>query len=118
MILDDFSNWMNENSKLSESSVYKYKRALNTVSDEMLEIKVIHKSLLDMSLTELDVAIFAILNNAQFVTKNQKGNHMYSSALKQYRLFVIDCFDIESDELDLVNEIKQSNYLKLKKIIW
>ena len=41
MILDDFSNWMNENSKLSESSVYKYKRALNTVSDEMLEIKVI-----------------------------------------------------------------------------
>ena len=82
MILDDFSNWMNENSKLSESSVYKYKRALNTVSDEMLEIKVIHKSLLDMSLTELDVAIFAILNNAQFVTKNQKGNHMYQN-LKQ-----------------------------------
>lgn len=33
MILDDFSRWMNANSKLSESSVYKYKRALNTISN-------------------------------------------------------------------------------------
>ena len=108
MVLDDFSNWMNENSKLSESSVYKYKRALNTISNEMQESKVIHKSLLNMSLTELDVAVFAILNNSQFIAKNQKGNHMYSNALKQYRLFALDCFDDESDELALVNEIKQS----------
>lgn len=115
MILDDFSRWMNANSKLSDSSVYKYKRALNTISNEMQEIKIIHKSLLDMSLTELDVAVFAILNNPQFIAKNLKGNHMYSNALKQYRLFVLDCIENEVDELALADEIKKSNLPQTEK---
>lgn len=115
MILDDFSRWMNANSKLSESSVYKYKRALNTISNEMQEIKIIHKSLLNMSLPELDVAVFVILNNPQFIAKNQKGNHMYSNALKQYRLFALDCFENEADELALADEIKKSNLSQTEK---
>lgn len=115
MILDDFSRWMNANGKLSDSSVYKYKRALNTISNEMQEIKIIHKSLLNMSLTELDVAVFIILNNPQFIAKNQKGNHMYSNALKQYRLFALDCFENEADELALADEIKKSNLPQTEK---
>ena len=117
MILDDFSSWMNANSKLSDSSVYKYKRALNTISNEMQEIKIIHKSLLNMSLTELDVAVFIILNNPQFIAKNQKGNHMYSNALKQYRLFALDCFENEADELALADEIKKSNLPQTEELI-
>ncbi len=108
MLLDDFSNWMNANSRLADSSIYKYKRAVHTISHEMQEWHVIHKSLLAMSVTELDMAIFAILRNAQFIAKNQKGNHMYSNALKQYRLFALDCIANESDELALVDAIKNS----------
>lgn len=108
MLLDDFSNWMNANSRLADSSIYKYKRAVHTISHEMQECHVIHKSLLAMSVTELDMAIFAILRNAQFIAKNQKGNHMYSNALKQYRLFALDCVANESDELALVDAIQNS----------
>lgn len=108
MLLDDFSNWMTANSRLADSSIYKYKRAVYTISHEMQECHVIHKSLLAMSVTELDMAIFAILRNAQFIAKNQKGNHMYSNALKQYRLFALDCVANESDELALVDAIKNS----------
>lgn len=72
MLLDDFSNWMNANSRLADSSIYKYKRAVHTISHEMQECHVIHKSLLAMSVTELDMAIFAILRNAQFIAKIKK----------------------------------------------
>ncbi len=115
MLLDDFSNWMNANSRLADSSIYKYKRAVHTISHEMQECHVIHKSLLAMSVTELDMAIFAILRNAQFIAKNQKGNHMYSNALKQYRLFALDCVANESDELALVDAIKNSSLRSTEK---
>ena len=115
MLLDDFSNWMNANSQLADSSIYKYKRAVHTISHEMQECHVIYKSLLVMSVTELDMAIFVILKNAQFIAKNEKGNHMYSNALKQYRLFALDCVANESDELALVDAIKNSSLQSTEK---
>ena len=33
--LEELSAWMRENSTLSDSSVYKYTRAVNTISNEM-----------------------------------------------------------------------------------
>lgn len=47
--LDDFSTWMKDNTALSDSSVYKYMRAVNTISKEMKENSVITDSLLTMS---------------------------------------------------------------------
>lgn len=67
--LDVFSEWMTQNSGLSESSVYKYKRAVNTVSNDMIEQKVVNKSLLDMNLVELDIAIYNIQDNPIFIEK-------------------------------------------------
>ncbi len=67
---------------LSQSTIEKYARAVNTVSNDMLEIGVINNSLISMSLTELDLAISAILANDKFIAKNTKGNHMYSNGLK------------------------------------
>lgn len=46
-----------------------------------------------MSLTELDLAISAILANDKFIAKNTKGNHMYSNGLKQFRYFILDTVD-------------------------
>lgn len=78
---------MRENSSLSDSSIYKYVRAINTISNEMKDKGVITSSLLEMSTIQLDVFIPLILNDPDFITKNKTGNHMYSNALKQYRLF-------------------------------
>lgn len=85
--LQVFSAWMDENTKLSDSSIYKYTRAVNTISNEM-EIKgVIPRNLLSMSSLQLDVYIPLILHDVDFVSKNTRGDNMYSNALKQYRLF-------------------------------
>ena len=85
--LEEFSVWMRENSTLSESSVYKYTRAVNTISNEMIEKGVITESLLAMSALQLDIFVPLVLHDPDFITKNKTGNNMYSNALKQYRLF-------------------------------
>ena len=93
--LEEFSAWMRENSTLSDSSVYKYTRAVNTISHEMKEKHVITESLLAMSALQLDIFVPLILHDPDFITKNRTGNNMYSNALKQYRLFR----NVETEEI-------------------
>ena len=71
--LEEFSAWMRENSILSDSSVYKYTRAVNTISNEMKEKGVITESLLVMSALQLDVFVPLILHDPDFVAKNKRG---------------------------------------------
>ena len=109
--LNDFSDWMTQKSGLSESSIYKYTRAVNTVSNEMLEEKVVNKGLLNMNLVELDIAISNILDNPLFIEKNTRGNHMYSNALKQYRYFMLEKIEDDIAERKIEEEIEQSQLL-------
>lgn len=68
--LEHFKSWLIRNNfSLSENSINKYKGAVNTVSNDMLRENVITKSLLDMSLWELDIALAKILLNPFFVKK-------------------------------------------------
>ena len=62
-ILYNFIDWMKKYRTLSQSTIEKYARAVNTVSNDMLEIGVINNSLNNMSVTELDLAISALLAN-------------------------------------------------------
>ena len=111
--LEEFSAWMRENSTLSDSSVYKYTRAVNTISNEMKEKGVITESLLAMSALQLDVFVPLILHDPDFVAKNKTGNNMYSNALKQYRLFRnIEAVEVvDHDEVTSVIE----DYANLKE---
>lgn len=87
-INNPFSDWLFDNTTLSESSVGKYAGAVGTISKEMLQKGVIQKPLENMSPFELDIAIALTMSDADFISKNSRGNHMYSNALKQYRYFV------------------------------
>ena len=109
--LKDFSSWIKDNSKLSDSSIYKYTRAVNTISNEMKAKGVITEGLFEMSALHLDRVIPLILNDVDFIQKNKIGNHMYSNALKQFRLFR----NVEAEEID-PNEITSviDNYATLK----
>jgi len=98
---------MGNNSTLSDSSIYKYTRAVNTISKEMLDAHIIHKSLLNMSRIELDLAIIDILQNDRFIKKNSVGNNMYSNALKQFRYFTLDSEEDTKEEQQIVHEIAQ-----------
>ena len=69
--LEEFSEWMRENSTLSDSSVYKYTRAVNTISNEMKEKGVITESLFAMSVLQLDVFVPLIFTRFRFCCKKQ-----------------------------------------------
>ena len=78
--LQEFSAWMSENTKLADSSIYKYTRAINTISNEMETKRVIPQPLLSMSILQLDVYVPLILCDVDFVAKNTRGDNMYSNA--------------------------------------
>ena len=96
-----FNNWLKETSKLSDSSVYKYSHAVNTIPREMIERKVISKPLKDMELFEIDLAISLIFCDKYFITKNEIGNKMYSNALKWFRSYVeSNVFDVVAAKIE------------------
>lgn len=85
--IDDLSLWIKENTALSDSSIYKYSRAVNTISNEMQQKGTIPVGLFDMSVLQCDFYLPIILRDPDFISKNSTGNNMYSNALKQYRMF-------------------------------
>lgn len=85
--IDDLSVWIKDNTSLSESSIYKYSHAVNTISKEMYQKGIIPVDLFSMSELQCDIYLPIILQDPDFISKNITGNNMYSNALKQYRLF-------------------------------
>jgi len=110
-ILENFSEWMNENTALADSSIYKYTRAVNTISNEMLEQGIIYKSLLEMNSVEFDIAMLNILSNEVFVRKNSVGNKMYSNSLKQFRFFLREYVEDDVEEQKIEGTILESKHL-------
>ena len=92
----NFSNWMKQTTGLSDNSIYKYSRAVISVSNDMISLGVIGKSLVDMNTIELDLAIQLILNNPAFIEKNARGNNMYSNSLKQFRSYRTTLIETEA----------------------
>ena len=102
--IDDLSAWIKENTSLRDSSVYKYSRAVNTISKEMEQKGTIPVGLFDMSILQCDYYLPIILNDPDFISKNNTGNNMYSNALKQYRMFRI----ATSDEIAKPEEVQKA----------
>lgn len=108
-----FSNWMKQTTGLSDNSIYKYSRAVISVSNDMIRLGVIGKSLVDMNTIELDLAIQLILNNPAFIEKNIRGNNMYSNSLKQFRSYrttLIETEAVNQAAIDIIaNDINISD---------
>ncbi len=116
----EFANWMKENTKLSESSIYKYSHAVNTISKEMLENCIIPIDLFSMSIYQLDIYIPKVLNNSYFITKNSTGNKMYSNALKQYRMYCAFEQDMYVNNIQVekvINDYETLNETEKKAIV-
>lgn len=84
---DPFADWLTSTTSLAGSSIDKYARAVRTISQEMIEQRIINKPINEMDAFELDVAMAVIMQNPYFADKNKCGNHMYSNALKQFRYY-------------------------------
>lgn len=111
---ESFFTWMSLTTNLSDASIYKYKRAVVSVSNDMIENHIINKELFNMNLFELDISIMNILSDISFVEKNKKGNNMYSCALKYFRLFTLAnsdidfCYDSAVEEIKVAPKIKET----------
>lgn len=86
--LQTFYDWMILSAEKGISTAYHYKSGLSACSKDFLEWKLTDKPLMEMSLSELDVAIQKALLSSLFIDKNTRGNNMYSNSLKQYRNFL------------------------------
>ena len=111
--IDDLSLWMKENTLLSDSSIYKYSRAVNTISNEMQQKRMIPVGLFDMSVLQCDFYLPIILRDSDFVAKNSTGNNMYSNALKQYRMFRTATSDMVVDHSEVENAILGYEHLNI-----
>lgn len=89
--LEEFKKWLEESAirrdgkegRISDNSVKEYSGGINTISTDMLYLRVITKSL-----SEFDKARSIIFRNHEFKTKNKTGKKLYSNALEHYRSFL------------------------------
>ena len=86
--LQTFYDWMISSAQKGESTAYHYKSGLSACSKDFLAWNLTDKPLMEMSLSELDVAIQKAFLSSLFIDKNIRGNNMYSNSLKQYRNFL------------------------------
>jgi hypothetical protein len=109
-ISNPFSDWLDQNTELSESSIDKYSGAIRTISREMYQKGTIQKPFENMSPFELDLAIALTMSDPDFIAKNTRGNHMYSNALKQYRFFINSVTE-GIDDITYIEKIKNDNQI-------
>ena len=103
--INDLSVWIKENTLLSDSSIYKYSHAVNTISKEMHQKGIIPVDLFAMSELQCDIYLPIILKDSDFISKNSTGNNMYSNALKQYRMFRTATSDKVVDQAEVEKAI-------------
>ena len=96
-----FCNWLDKNTTLSDSSIGKYSAAIGSISKDMLGKRLINRNIYLMTPIELDIYVPLILNDVDFLAKDKKGNHMYSSALKHFRMYRKATEDILADDLSV-----------------
>ena len=86
--LESFEEWMILSAQKSDSTARHYKSGLSACSKDFQKWNLINKPLMEMTLSELDVAIQKAFLSSSFIEKNTRGNYMYSNSLKQYRIFL------------------------------
>lgn len=93
--MDEFEKWLLKN-KMSASSAYKYSRAINTISGEMIAEGIIENNLYNLrGICDLDIVINRILSNNKFEIKNNTGHYMYSNALSHFYEYIKSLNDVD-----------------------
>lgn len=81
--------WMEDNTRLADTTISKYANAIETISIELLRYDVIQGSLYNISdpsmLESLEIKYLAI---PEYSDKDSRGNRMYSNALRHYKNFL------------------------------
>ena len=111
MVLNDFCDWLKENTSLSDSSIEHYERGFRAASKDLIEWNVIKKPLSEMTLAEYNIAVSIIFTNPNFINKNKIGGRMYSNSLKHYASFLKTNFDERIIEDELTKAVEEEKFL-------
>ncbi|MEC1791040.1 hypothetical protein P9D84_06445 [Bacillus vallismortis] len=95
MNTDTFAKWLETHANLKPYSIGRYSKAIDTISSELGDYGLQRINLFNLSDTAF---IDTILNNPEFKRKNDKGNRMYSTALKHFRRYIEQYNDKEFQE--------------------
>lgn len=82
---DTFADWLKTYANIKPYSIGRYFKAIGTISSELGDYRLQRINLFNLSDTAF---IDTILNNPEFKRKNDKGNRMYSTALKHFKRYI------------------------------
>ena len=115
-----FNEWMNHKG-LSSSTILKYDGAINgSLSDWAIENKLISGPLTSIiGKTNFDAIALKITKLPIYIDRNERGHHMYSSALAKYSEYLTEGYenDIESDIDSILDDptINETDKISLVK---
>ncbi|WZL74287.1 HNH endonuclease [Clostridiaceae bacterium 35-E11] len=107
-----FIDWLKKNTNIKVYSVNRYANAIDTISAELKSYGENEVNLFNVNDTAV---IDKIINNPEFQEKNNRGNRMYSAALKHFKDYVKDYYyELEAElKLELFKEEREfEEYLK------
>ncbi len=110
-LLNDFSEWLKENTSLSDSSIEHYERGFRAAQKDLLAWNVIKKPLSEMTLPEYEIALSIIFLNQNFINKNKVGGRMYSNSLKHYASFLKTNSNVKTINDELIDSIENEKSL-------
>lgn len=82
---ENFAEWLRTNTDIKPYSIGRYSKAIGTISSELGDYGLQRINLFNLTDTAF---IDEILINPEFKKKNDKGNRMYSTALKHFKKYL------------------------------
>ncbi|GAB6255142.1 hypothetical protein [Peribacillus sp. N1] len=89
---DTFAEWLRTYVDIKPYSIGRYSKAIDTISSDLGDYGLQRINLFNLTYTAF---IDTILNNPEFKKKNDKGNRMYSTALKHFKKYIEYIYDKE-----------------------
>ena len=128
MNIDSFEDFLKNVQKVSESTIKHYSGAIETISKDCnIDLYKIN------DINELKETEKSIIENDEYIRKNDVGNNMYSAAISHYEMFLLqknkyfqklnEYSELNPDEHDgsyeLVREtVKQYNYIDINNVTY
>lgn len=101
---EDFVIWLRSNRTIKEYSISKYANAIPTISSEMKDYGINQTDLFEITDPML---IDKILLHPEFLKKDKRGNRMYSSALKHFKMYMKKFQDKETFKPHIASSIEE-----------
>lgn len=120
MLVDYFKQYLKQSRGVSDSTVGHYVTGINTINKFLVKYNYNITNIFSVKTqTELDEIQDFLFENEEFIEMNNKGNRMYSSALKNFYQFAcedINFFEKDINRMDI--KIKKPKIITSTHSVW